>query len=60
LPHDAEYVGMTANLQINHYRKPAEAGQFLELRAQATKTERRKGWAERWIESLEVPEGQAK
>lgn len=52
-------VGMTANLQIN-YRKPVQAGQFLVLRAQTTKVEGRKGWAEGWIESLEVPEGQAK
>jgi hypothetical protein len=50
---------MTANLQIN-YCKPVQAWQFLVLRAQTTKVEGRKGWAEGWIESLDVPEGQAK
>jgi acyl-coenzyme A thioesterase PaaI-like protein len=50
-------TGVTANLQIN-YRKPVQAGQFLVLRAQTTKIEGRKGWAEGWIESLEVPEGE--
>jgi acyl-coenzyme A thioesterase PaaI-like protein len=52
-------VGMTANLQIN-YCKPVQAGQFLVPRAQTTKVEGRKGWAEGWMESLDVPEGQAK
>jgi hypothetical protein len=51
---------MTANLKIN-YRKPVQAGQFLVLRAQTTKVEveGRKGWAEGWIETLEIPERQA-
>jgi acyl-coenzyme A thioesterase PaaI-like protein len=52
-------IGMTANLQVN-YRKPVQTGQFLVLRAQTTKVEGRKGWAEGWIESLEVPEGEKK
>ncbi|EHY56178.1 hypothetical protein ABEF92_005513 [Exophiala dermatitidis] len=50
-------VGVTANLEIN-YRKPTAAGQFLVLRAKTTKVEGRKAWAEGWIESLEVPEGE--
>jgi acyl-coenzyme A thioesterase PaaI-like protein len=50
-------VGVTANLEIN-YRKPVQTGQFLVLRARTTKIEGRKGWAEGWIESLEVPEGE--
>ena len=50
-------VGVTANLQIN-YKKPTKAGQFLVLKARTTKTEGRKAWAEGWIESLEVPEGE--
>lgn len=50
-------VGVTANLQIN-YRKPTQAGQFLVLRARTIKVEGRKAWAEGWIESLEVPEGE--
>jgi 3'-phosphoadenosine 5'-phosphosulfate synthase len=52
-------VGVTANLQIN-YRKPTMAGQFLVLRAKTTKVEGRKAWAEGWIESLEVAEGEEK
>jgi len=50
-------VAVTANLQIN-YRKPTLAGQFLVLRAQTTKVDGRKAWAEGWIESLEVAEGE--
>lgn len=50
-------VGVTANLQIN-YRKPTMAGQFLVLRAKTTKVEGRKAWAEGWLESLEVAEGE--
>jgi acyl-coenzyme A thioesterase PaaI-like protein len=50
-------VGVTANLQIS-YLKPTMAGQFLVLRAKTTKVEGRKAWAEGWIESLEVPEGE--
>lgn len=50
-------VGVTANLQIN-YLKPTMAGQFLVLKAKTTKTEGRKAWAEGWIESLEVAEGE--
>jgi acyl-coenzyme A thioesterase PaaI-like protein len=50
-------VGVTAKLEIN-YRKPVQAGQFLVLRARTTKIEGRKSWAEGWIESLEVPEGE--
>ncbi len=50
-------VGVTANLQIN-YLKPTMAGQFLVLRARTTKVEGRKAWAEGWIESLDVPEGE--
>lgn len=52
-------VGMTAKLEVN-YRKPVHTGQFLVLRAQTTKVEGRKGWAEGWIESLEVPEGKGR
>lgn len=51
-------VGVTANLQIN-YRKPTMAGQFLVLRAKTKKVEGRKAWAEGWIESMEVAEGEA-
>ncbi|OQV04293.1 hypothetical protein CLAIMM_09199 [Cladophialophora immunda] len=50
-------VGVTANLNIN-YLKPTMAGQFLVLRAKTTKVEGRKAWAEGWIESLEVAEGE--
>ncbi|OCT51943.1 hypothetical protein CLCR_09059 [Cladophialophora carrionii] len=50
-------VGVTANLNIN-YLKPTMAGQFLVLRATTTKVEGRKAWAEGWIESLEVAEGE--
>lgn len=50
-------VGVTANLSIN-YLKPTMAGQFLVLRATTTKVEGRKAWAEGWIESLEVVEGE--
>jgi adenylylsulfate kinase len=50
-------VGVTANLNIN-YLKPTMAGQFLVLRAKTTKVEGRKAWAEGWIESLEVSEGE--
>jgi len=50
-------VGVTANLQIS-YLKPTMAGQFLVLKAKTTKVEGRKAWAEGWIESLEVPEGE--
>lgn len=50
-------VGVTANLQIN-YRKPTMAGQYLVLRATTTKVDGRKAWAEGWIESLEVAEGE--
>lgn len=50
-------VGVTANLQIN-YLKPTMAGQYLVLRAKTTKVEGRKAWAEGWIESLEVAEGE--
>ncbi|KAK5030132.1 hypothetical protein LTR13_008445 [Exophiala sideris] len=50
-------VGVTANLQIN-YQKPTMAGQFLVLKAKTTKVEGRKAWAEGWIESLEVAEGE--
>ena len=50
-------VGVTANLNIN-YLKPTMAGQFLVLRAKTTKVEGRKAWAEGWVESLEVPEGE--
>jgi 3'-phosphoadenosine 5'-phosphosulfate synthase len=50
-------VGVTANLTIN-YHKPTMAGQFLVLRATTTKVEGRKAWAEGWIESLEVAEGE--
>jgi len=34
LPRDAEYVGRRVNFLVNHYRKPVEARQFLELTAQ--------------------------
>lgn len=50
-------VGVTANLQIN-YLKPTMAGQFLVLKAKTTRVEGRKAWAEGWIESLEVAEGE--
>ncbi|KIW91269.1 uncharacterized protein Z519_08165 [Cladophialophora bantiana CBS 173.52] len=50
-------VGVTANLNIN-YLKPTMAGQFLVLRATTTRVEGRKAWAEGWIESLEVAEGE--
>lgn len=50
-------VGVTANLSIN-YRNPTFAGQYLILKATTTKVEGRKAWAEGWIESLDVPEGE--
>jgi len=50
-------VGVTANLQIN-YLRPTMAGQYLVLRATTTKVDGRKAWAEGWIESLEVAEGE--
>ena len=50
-------VGVTANLTIN-YKRPTMAGQFLVLKAKTTKTEGRKAWAEGYIASLEVPEGE--
>ena len=50
-------VGVTANLQINYVR-PTMAGQYLVLRAKTTKVDGRKAWAEGWIESLEVAEGE--
>lgn len=50
-------VGVTANLQIN-YLRPTMAGQYLVLRAKTTKVDGRKAWAEGWIESLEVAEGE--
>ncbi|RMD41721.1 hypothetical protein DV735_g3401, partial [Chaetothyriales sp. CBS 134920] len=50
-------VGVTANLKID-YRRPTMAGQFLVLRAKTTKVEGRKAWAEGWLETLEVPEGE--
>ncbi|EXJ77402.1 hypothetical protein A1O3_09628 [Capronia epimyces CBS 606.96] len=50
-------VGVTASLEIN-YLKPTMAGQFLVLKAKTTKVDGRKAWAEGWIESLEVAEGE--
>jgi len=44
-------VGMTANLNIN-YRAPTKAGQYIVMKAQVTKAEGRKAWAEGRIETL--------
>lgn len=50
-------VGMTANLNIN-YRAPTKAGQYIVMKAQVTKAEGRKAWAEGRLETLPRSEGE--
>ncbi|KAF8435269.1 HotDog domain-containing protein [Terfezia claveryi] len=50
-------VGMTANLNIN-YRAPTKAGQYIVMKAQVTKAEGRKAWADGRLETLPRAEGE--
>ena len=45
-------IGMTAYLNIN-YKKPVPAGSYLVLRAETTKSERRKVWVKGTIQALD-------